>query len=210
MQHLGSMYTRHVNDRLGRDGALFRGRFRSRLIIDEGHLLATVRYIHRNPLDLPVSNVPATTDGRVIGPISVCGVAPVARERQRSRVGIVDDFDQFVETTSIRLPEPMDRCCVALIAAVELVLAEHAAPSDARAGAVARKVVLAWATNANVTPEATLMEVFDLPTAGTLRKASSRARKLLEAQPELSVVLDRVLDLVAGDWDNTGLTRVVL
>ena len=68
---------------------------------------------------------------------------------------------------------------------------------------------MAWATNANVTPEATLTEVFDLATAGALRKASLRARKLLEAQPELAVVLDRVLDLVAGDWDNTGLTRVV-
>ena len=53
MQRLGSLYTRHVNDRLGRDGALFRGRFHSRLIADDAHLLAAVRYIHRNPLDLP-------------------------------------------------------------------------------------------------------------------------------------------------------------
>ena len=38
MQRLGSIYTRHVNDRLGRDGALFRGRFHSRLITDDEHL----------------------------------------------------------------------------------------------------------------------------------------------------------------------------
>ena len=40
MQRLGSTYTRHVDDRLGRDGALFRGRFRSRLITDDSYLLA--------------------------------------------------------------------------------------------------------------------------------------------------------------------------
>jgi REP element-mobilizing transposase RayT len=53
MQHLGSIYTRHVNDRLGRDGPLFRGRFHSRLVTSDAQLLATVRYIHRNVLDLP-------------------------------------------------------------------------------------------------------------------------------------------------------------
>ena len=41
MQRLGSICTRHVNDRLGRDGPLFRGRFHSRLITTDEHLLAT-------------------------------------------------------------------------------------------------------------------------------------------------------------------------
>ena len=58
MQRLGSMYTRHVNDRLGRDGAIFRGRFASRLIDNDEYLLMACRYIHRNVLDLPgVSDV---------------------------------------------------------------------------------------------------------------------------------------------------------
>ena len=53
MQRLGSVYTRHVNDRVGRDGTLFRGRFHSRLLGDVRYLANVVRYIHRNALDIP-------------------------------------------------------------------------------------------------------------------------------------------------------------
>jgi REP element-mobilizing transposase RayT len=209
MQHLGSMYTRHVNDRLGRDGPLFRGRFRSRLITDDRQLLATVRYIHRNPLDLP--GVTRARDYRWSSHRTYLGLRrrPVWLGMSALEGWDLDDFDRFVDD-DLDTPSRADgRLLRAMIAAAELVLAEHGVPSDARAGAVARRLVLAWATNASVAPEATLTEVFDLTTAGALRKASLRARELLVAQPELGVVLERVLDLVAGDWDNTGLTRVV-
>ena len=52
MQFLGASYTRHLNDRLGRDGPIFRGRFRSLLIDSDRYLAAVGRYIHRNPLDI--------------------------------------------------------------------------------------------------------------------------------------------------------------
>ncbi|NND75914.1 MAG: hypothetical protein HKN44_12990 [Ilumatobacter sp.] len=52
MKGLTSTYTRHVNDRVGRDGPLFRGRFRSRLILEPADIVGVVRYIHRNPLDI--------------------------------------------------------------------------------------------------------------------------------------------------------------
>jgi REP element-mobilizing transposase RayT len=53
MQHLGGVYTRHTNDRVGRDGALFRGRFHSILIDSNSYLFYAVRYVDRNSLDLP-------------------------------------------------------------------------------------------------------------------------------------------------------------
>ena len=53
MQHLGSVYTRHTNARVGRDGPLFRGRFHSIPVETDPYLLWVSRYIHRNPLDLP-------------------------------------------------------------------------------------------------------------------------------------------------------------
>jgi REP element-mobilizing transposase RayT len=53
VQLLVSVYTRHVNERIGRDGPLFRGRFRSRSIDDDVYLRAAVRYVHRNALALP-------------------------------------------------------------------------------------------------------------------------------------------------------------
>lgn len=50
MQLLGTTYTRHVNDRLGRDGPLFRGRYHSIVVESDVYLLWVTRYIHRNPL----------------------------------------------------------------------------------------------------------------------------------------------------------------
>ena len=52
MQLLASVFTRHTNDRVGRDGPIFRGRFHSIPIVDDRQLLVTVRYVHRNALDV--------------------------------------------------------------------------------------------------------------------------------------------------------------
>lgn len=52
MQHLGLVYTRHTNDRLGRDGPLFRGRFTSFAVTTDNYLMQAARYIHRNSLDI--------------------------------------------------------------------------------------------------------------------------------------------------------------
>ena len=52
MQYLLAVYTRRFNDRHGVDGALFRGRFRSKVIDHDAYLLQASRYIHRNPLDI--------------------------------------------------------------------------------------------------------------------------------------------------------------
>ncbi|NNE73857.1 MAG: hypothetical protein HKN26_09350 [Acidimicrobiales bacterium] len=49
MQLLAGRYTRYFNHRHSRDGALFRGRYRSKAVESDGQLLATLRYIHRNP-----------------------------------------------------------------------------------------------------------------------------------------------------------------
>ena len=52
MQHLASRFTRNTNERLGRDGPLFRGRFHAIPVTTDEYLLAASRYIHRNPLDI--------------------------------------------------------------------------------------------------------------------------------------------------------------
>lgn len=52
MQHLGSTFTRRTNDRVGRDGPLFRGRFHAIHVTDDVYLKWVVRYIHRNALDI--------------------------------------------------------------------------------------------------------------------------------------------------------------
>ncbi len=50
MQSLGYRYTRHFNDRHGRSGALFHGRYRAVLVDADHHLVPLVRYIHRAPV----------------------------------------------------------------------------------------------------------------------------------------------------------------
>jgi putative transposase len=52
IHHLGSLYTRNTNDRTGRDGPLFRGRYHSIRVDTDEYLLWAARYIHRNPLAL--------------------------------------------------------------------------------------------------------------------------------------------------------------
>jgi REP element-mobilizing transposase RayT len=57
MQHLSGRFTRLVNVRVGRDGPLFRGRYASVGIDDDGHLTQAVRYIHRNPIEAGLVSV---------------------------------------------------------------------------------------------------------------------------------------------------------
>lgn len=50
MRHLGGVYTQRYNRSTGRDGPLFRGRYRAVLFEPETCLLAVTRRIHRRPL----------------------------------------------------------------------------------------------------------------------------------------------------------------
>jgi putative transposase len=50
MQQVGRTYVRHFNDRLGRSGTLFEGRYRSALVQTERYLLACMVYIDLNPV----------------------------------------------------------------------------------------------------------------------------------------------------------------
>jgi REP element-mobilizing transposase RayT len=50
MRHIDGLYTQRFNRAHGRDGPLFRGRYRAILVEAEAYLSAVVRYIHRNPV----------------------------------------------------------------------------------------------------------------------------------------------------------------
>jgi putative transposase len=51
MQRLASRFTQRINKERGRDGPLFKGRFRSVAVLDDAHLLQVSRYIHLNPIE---------------------------------------------------------------------------------------------------------------------------------------------------------------
>lgn len=50
LQHLDGLYTQYYNRKYKKDGALFRGRYKSILIDAENYLLRLSRYIHLNPV----------------------------------------------------------------------------------------------------------------------------------------------------------------
>jgi len=58
MQSIGRTYVRYFNDRTGRSGSLWEGRYRDRPIDTEGYLLACYRYIELNPVDAHMVSEP--------------------------------------------------------------------------------------------------------------------------------------------------------
>jgi putative transposase len=58
MQQMGRSYVRHFNQRQGRSGTLFEGRFRSALVQTERYLLACMAYIDLNPVRAGIAGQP--------------------------------------------------------------------------------------------------------------------------------------------------------
>lgn len=52
MQRLSTAFTMFFNEKRERTGALFQGRFKSRIVEDEGYLWTLLNYVHCNPLDM--------------------------------------------------------------------------------------------------------------------------------------------------------------
>jgi REP element-mobilizing transposase RayT len=197
MQRLGSLYTRHVNDRLGRDGALFRGRFHSRLITDEAHLVATVRYIHRNALDL--DGIARVRDYRWSSHRAYLGLRTPPPWLCTDHVFAgwsAEAIDRFTEQPLASTALPSECGIERLVQAIEFVLAQRGISAERRLGAVARQVALAWFTENTGIPDSYLMEAFGIERIGTLRTAMSRARHLMRSEPELREVQTRTLALL--------------
>jgi len=53
-QWLQGSYARWFNDRHSFDGSLFKGRFHSEEVIDDGQLIAATAYVHRNPQEVGI------------------------------------------------------------------------------------------------------------------------------------------------------------
>jgi REP element-mobilizing transposase RayT len=58
MRHLNHVYTQRFNRMTGRDGHLFRGRYKSILVEDDAYLVELIRYIHLNPVKAALTKRP--------------------------------------------------------------------------------------------------------------------------------------------------------
>lgn len=96
MRHLDGVYTQRFNRQHGRDGPLFRGRFKSILVEKESYFLELVRYIHLNGVRakrvLLPQNDPHSSHGHYVRP----KMAPSWLEQSLvlSQFGTIDEFSR--------------------------------------------------------------------------------------------------------------------
>jgi hypothetical protein len=200
MQRLGSLYTRHVNDRIGRDGALFRGRFHSKLIVDDRYLLAATRYIHRNALD--VREVDSVEHYRWSSHRTYLGLRRRPDWLYTDTVlssfgGDAGAFGEFVSAgLEPSVPRRFDRSdLVAFLDAANLVVIELGFGDRGRATVVARSVALGWVDAVGGCDQAEVMEILEIPSAGAMRTAVSRARRRRLEDPSFAAAVERSADL---------------
>ena len=200
MQRLGSLYTRHVNDRVGRDGALFRGRFASRVITDDAYLLAACRYIHRNPLDLP--GVGGLDEYRWSSHRTYLGARTTPSWMRTDDVlahwnGDVAAFDAFVRSENLEVdPGVVDAPHLRAVAAACAMTLDECR-DEANSGRLARLLVLGWACKVGVAPTV-VMEAFSIPTRGALHSARHRSRQRVALEPTLDIVVKRAVSLTSA------------
>lgn len=59
MHQLGTRYGQQFNSRHGRDGPVFRARYVAKVVMEDAQLVATLRYIHANPVGAGLVSNPA-------------------------------------------------------------------------------------------------------------------------------------------------------
>jgi len=200
MQRFGSMYTQHVNNRLGRDGALFRGRFHSKLITDERYLVAAARYIHRNALDL--RGVESVDQYRWSSHRSYLGVRRSPEWLRTDTIlsrfgGDAGAFHDFVVASGEGSAPPrlQARDLVAVREAASLVVIELGLGDRGRAAVIARAVALGWADGVGAPDPSMLMSTLEIRSANALRSALSRMRQRLAEDPTFALAVSRSAEL---------------
>ena len=199
MQRFSSLFTRHVNDRHGRDGSVFRGRFHSRVITNETYLLNACRYIHRNPLDIDgVNDLAAyrwsshrTYLGLRRQPTWLT-TSVILDKFDHDRSG----FDRFVQGADHRVTsQRTNESIMALRDAARLVLLEVTAASDAEFSSAVRLTTLAVVDRLGGFDPLEVAEALEIPTPGAYRTALSRAKAASSTRNEISKAIEVTLSL---------------
>lgn len=205
MHLVGSTFVRHVNERAGRDGPLFRGRFRSIVVLDDRQLLATTRYIHRNPLALP--GVDAAEKYRWSSHRTYLGwrhqPAWMRTDVVLSHFDDVRGFANFVSddrlSANVGLGGPARRSDVAVVApGIELALDECSDQLASALQGVARTLLVLYATRLpDDAVRALFMKQLGFDNASAASAATRRALRRAEVDPALWQIVDRAVELVS-------------
>jgi REP-associated tyrosine transposase len=194
MHLVGGVYARHLNERLGRDGPVFRGRYFSRAVLSPEYLVRVVRYIHRNPL--------AFMDLGDLESYRWSSLRTYLGYRRRPEwmrtevvsemTGGIDGMRELVgSVTGVPVAShPSDLAC-----AVDLLLDEHF--GDEHQQGVARTVKMLLLDRLPQSESCDLGAELAFPTVNAERSARSRARRRAREMPALERIVAGVLDLVA-------------
>ncbi len=198
MHLLGSVYTRHTNERIGRDGPLFRGRFHAIRIVDDDQLLCTVRYVHRNALDLPgIDSVDAyrwSSHRTYLGHRS--RPAFLVIDRVLSQFESRGAFDGFVTSETTAGPTTwVGDVAIDRIASIVQIVADEA--GDVHGSRAHRSLLLLVAEELPQRSGDALRDQLAFATAKSLQQARTRAKQRVAMEPVLGRIVKRTLDLVA-------------
>ena len=193
MQHLGGVYTRHVNERAGSDGPIFRARFRSKHVDSDEYVLAATRYIYRNALD--VGGIHRVDQYRWSSHSAYLGLRRrPAFLNTESVLSYFDDdprvFDRFVRE------EPVVVDAVPTIDSIRAVALTTAVVSESDDGPSARSVergTLLLLGERSAVDRVRLRDAPGLPSDGALRNGLSQARRRYAESP-------RVREAVEEAW----------
>jgi len=201
MHHLGSVFTRHVNDRVGRDGPLFRGRFRSILVDTDQYLRWVVRYVHRNALDLPGVN--STERYRWSSMRTYLGLRPTPDFLSTDLVlGCFDGVNDFwsyhaddspAGVRTIAEVDELDRLVEHLIAIDDL---EYGDDDTVAPQGLLRAVRLALAVRRPDSPLANMV-LDQIPTPEARSAALYRARRRMRDDDRITRLAERIETLIA-------------
>lgn len=106
MRKLNTAYAQHFNGSHGHIGHVFQGRYSSVPVETDSHLIATLRYIHLNPLDAGIRNLasyPWTSYPQYLGRKGFCDIDTV-----KSILGDEDAIRKIHEGSSSDAIVPLD------------------------------------------------------------------------------------------------------
>ena len=197
MHVLQSTYVRHVNDRIGRDGPLFRGRFRSIPVNTDAYLRSAVRYIHRNPLEIPSVNT--VEEYRWSSHRTYLGHRRRPGWFRTSFVldlfdGDITAFDRFVRGDET---EPVGVGLDQLDSIIELIADEYLPGTLESTRGVTKAVSMLLLDRIPDRLRSQLEATLAFPSRGAQRTAMARARRLATSDPTFDAIAERVRQMVA-------------
>ncbi len=190
MQFLGSRYAESINARHGRTGHLFGSRFHSTLIDSNPYMLAALRYVERNSLDLPGVLSPDTYRWSSVRAHLGLRRSPSWLDSDRV-LGWFDSVDQYRDFV-LRDPATSEPRAIRFdhAEAVASLMIDTHVGEHASAIQLSRTVLLQLGRRLGPDNQQRLLDHLDLTTPRSVRDAYRRADHRSESMPTVQAAVD--------------------